>query len=371
MMRIGILTSSRADFGIYLPLITKLAADKSFDVKIIAFGTHLSAFHGYTLNDIKAAGFSVDYTIESLLVTDSPSSIATAMGVTIIKFADFWKEHTEFDLIFSLGDRYEMFAAVIAGVPFQIPFAHLHGGETTLGAIDNTFRHGITLASKYHFVSTEIYAKRVEQIIGDNKNIFYVGALSLDNLFDLKPLSTDEFKQKWSIDLSKKTILTTFHPETINYQANEYYTNELVTVIDNLPDFQVLITMPNADTAGNMIRQILIDKYSNSDRVKLVENLGSAGYFTAMKYCEFLLGNTSSGIIEAASFGKYVINIGDRQKGRLSGDNVIHVPIIAGDILEAINKIKAAKLESNNNIYFNGSASDAIIKILKRINDNE
>lgn len=368
MMRIGILTSSRADFGIYLPLLTKLAADSSFEVKIIAFGTHLSTFHGHTIDQIESSGFKVAYKIESMVLSDSPSAIATAMGLTTIKFADFWNEHgKEFDLVFCLGDRYEMFAAVSAGVPFQIPFAHLHGGETTLGAIDNVFRHGITLASKYHFVATAEYATRVEQLTGAGTGIFYVGALSLDNLSALHLLTTEEFKQKWGIDLSKKTILTTFHPETVAYEANEQHINELVEAIDRLTAYQVLITMPNADTAGNHIRQILIEKYKNNNRVFLVENLGSASYFTAMKYCAFLLGNTSSGIIEAASFGKYVINLGSRQKGRLSGENVIHVPITVEHILKAVHEIENTAQKVNNNIYFNGGATNKVIEILKQM----
>lgn len=369
-MRIGVLTSSRADFGIYLPLLKQLKNDDDFQVKIIAFGTHLSQFHGYTIDQIKATGFEVDYTVESILLTDSSASVATSMGLTSIKFAEFWKDHQkEFDLVFCLGDRYEMFSAVMAGVPFQIPFGHLHGGETTLGAIDNIFRHAITLASKYHFVSTGEYAVRVSQLIENDKNIYNIGALSLDNLIDLKLLSVNEFKQKWLIDLSKETILCTFHPETINYKKNQQYAVELVTAINKLKRYQVLITMPNADTAGNVLRKELIESFSGSDRVFLIENLGSLSYFTAMKHCAFLLGNTSSGIIEAASFAKYVIDIGDRQKGRMHGKNVVHTEINADKIINAVRKIERSEILNAQNIYFNNGAALQIIDILKhRIN---
>jgi GDP/UDP-N,N'-diacetylbacillosamine 2-epimerase (hydrolysing) len=337
-------------------------------VKIIAFGTHLSLFHGYTIKQIEEAGFDVAYKIESMLLTDSPASISTSIGLTAIKFSDFWMNHkNDFDLVFCLGDRYEMFGAVMAGVPFQIKFAHLHGGETTLGAIDNVYRHSITLASKYHFVSTLAYAHRVSRIIDSDSNIFHVGALSLDNLFDLKLLSIEQFKQKWGIDISKKTILVTFNPETVDYNNNEKHINELVKTVNSLTSYQILITMPNADTAGNYVRQVLIQAYSKVDHVFLVENLGSLSYFTAMKYCSFLLGNTSSGIIEAASLKKYVINIGDRQKGRLSGDNVINVPIDKDSIVNAVGKIENEDLLINENIYYNGGASEKIIDILKTI----
>ena len=153
MKTIGILTSSRADYGIYLPLLNILKGYSDFNLKLIVFGTHLSPFHGYSINQIQKDGFKVDYTIESILVGDTSNAISTAMALTSFKFADFWKERkNEFDLVFCLGDRYEMFAAVIAGVPYNIKFAHLHGGEKTLGSIDNIFRHAITLSSKYHFV---------------------------------------------------------------------------------------------------------------------------------------------------------------------------------------------------------------------------
>ncbi len=368
MKRIGILTSSRADFGIYLPLLKALKENANFQTRIIAFGTHLSAFHGYTLTQIEEAGFTAEYKIESMLLTDSSSAIATSMGLTLIKFADFWQEHAaEFDLVFCLGDRYEMFSAVTAGIPFQVQFAHLHGGETTLGAIDNVFRHGITLASRYHFVSTPTYATRVEQIINGNKNIFYVGALGLDNLIDFDGLTIQQFDEKWGIDLSRKTILVTYHPETVAYQDNAANTQEFIKAIEKLADYQVLITMPNADTAGSSIRKMITERWSNSDRFFLIENLGAVSYFTAMKHCAFLLGNTSSGIIEAASFGKFVINIGDRQKGRASGDNVIHVPINADAILNAVHSIKGKGHTDTSNIYYNNGAAAKIIEALEQI----
>ena len=369
-MRIGVLTSSRADYGIYLPLIKALKADKFFELEIIAFGTHLSWFHGRTIDRIKADGFDIQYCIENMLLTDSPSGVATAMGLTTIKFADFWHEHAfNFDLVFCLGDRYEMFSAVMSGVPFQIQFAHLHGGETTLGAIDNIFRHGITLASKYHFVATTDAALRVKQIINSDQHVYNVGALSLDNLTELALLTIDEFKKLWNIDLSKKTILITFHPETVDYNNNKHYTEELIKAINGLDNYQIVITMPNADTEGNAIRQSLINSFSHSGNVFLVENLGSLSYFTVMKYCFLLLGNTSSGIIEAASFGKYVINIGDRQKGRLAGSNVIHVPIEAENILNAVREIENEEDWSGGNIYFNNGATEQIVKILKEYNN--
>jgi GDP/UDP-N,N'-diacetylbacillosamine 2-epimerase (hydrolysing) len=368
-MRVGILTSSRADYGIYLPLLKKLKEDSFFELKIIAFGTHLSPFHGETIKQIQNDGFEVKYKVESMLLTDSPNAISTAVGLTIIKFSDFWgKYKSEFDLVFCLGDRYEMFAAVTAAIPFNISFAHLHGGETTLGAIDNIYRHAITLTSKLHFVSTSSYAERVANILYSDKNIINVGALSLDNIGTLKLLSVDAFKAKWNVDLSIKTILFTFHPETVSYNANEIYADEIIEAIMKLKErYQFLVTMPNADTAGNIIRNALINNFSKDEKVFLIENLGSQSYFTAMKYCSFLLGNTSSGIIEAASFGKYVINLGSRQKGRASGNNIIHTAISSNAIRCSVSIIETSKILKCENIYWNGGATNKIIENLKSI----
>jgi GDP/UDP-N,N'-diacetylbacillosamine 2-epimerase (hydrolysing) len=366
-MRIGILTSSRADFGIYLPLLKKLRDDNFFDLKIIAFGTHISVFHGETIKNITALDFEVDYKIESMLLTDSSESISTAIGLTTIKFAAFWNQFAhEFDVIFCLGDRYEMFAAVTAAIPFNLHFAHIHGGETTTGAIDNVFRHAITLASKYHFVSTDQYKIRVAQLIDSEEHIYNVGALSLDNLKDIHLLSVEEFKAKWNVDLSLKTILMTFHPETVNTCKNHDYAMELINVITGNPEYQFLITMPNADTSGNSLRKTFNDLLKNARHVHLIENLGSQSYFTAMKSCAFLLGNTSSGIIEAASFGKYVINLGDRQKGRASSKNVLHVPVEFHSIQNAIQKIENSINFVGTNIYYQKDSADQIIEILKQ-----
>ena len=371
-MRIAVLTSSRADFGIYLPLLKALKTDDFFDLKIIAFGTHLSPFHGYTLNQIQKEGFTADYQIDSLMLSDTKEAISSAMGLTMLKFATFWKEHeSKFDLVFCLGDRYEMFAAVLSALPFSLKFAHLHGGEKTMGAIDNVFRHAISHASSIHFTSTEEYKERILSLVDDAKIIVNVGALSLDNILQIPLLNNIEFQEKWGIDLNQPTALVTFHPETVNADKNAFYANELINVIQKNSDLQFLITMPNADTAGNIIRNAFIKELSGNKKVFLIENLGTQSYFSAMKNCTFLLGNTSSGIIEAASFGKYVINLGNRQEGRLCGLNVIQTTIVEKEINEQIQNIIKKTLFEGKNIYYNFGASDKIISVLKSLSKNE
>jgi GDP/UDP-N,N'-diacetylbacillosamine 2-epimerase (hydrolysing) len=369
MKRIAFLTSSRADYGIYLPLLKTLKDDPFFDLKIIAFGTHLSPFHGYTLSQILNDGFEVAYQIESMQAGDSPNAIVTAMALTSLKFADFWRDHQhDFDLVFCLGDRYEMFAAVVAGIPFGIKYAHLHGGEKTLGAIDHIFRHSITLASKYHFVSCEEHGKRVSELIESEKNIFNVGSLSLDNLISLPILSKEEFFNRFGVDLNQPTILVTVHPETVSPEENVTHAEELAKTLLALKNYQVLITLPNADTNGFVIRHRFMQLPDESNqRITCLENLGSQGYFTAMKYCAFLLGNTSSGIIEVASFRKWVINLGNRQQGREHSDNTINIPFKQEIILQMIKKIEQSPEYTGTNIYYKENTAKNICSILKTL----
>ncbi|ELR70603.1 UDP-N-acetylglucosamine 2-epimerase [Fulvivirga imtechensis AK7] len=344
-----------------------LKEHKECQLSVIAFGTHLSPFHGHTVNQILEDGFSVDYRINSLLINDDANSISTAVALTSLKFAEFWQNHAQdFDAVFCLGDRYEMFAAVTSGIPYGIKFAHLHGGETTLGAIDNIYRHAISLASHWHFTAHDSFSERIAQIIGSRDRVITVGALGLDNLENLCLLSKEEFFKKWNIDINIPSILITVHPETVDIKHMEQRNDALINALNQLvKKYQLIITMPNADTFGTELRRRILtfrEKYVNE--LKLVENFGTQSYFTCMKYSSFLLGNTSSGIIEAASFQKYVINLGDRQKGRMSGDNVVHVPFGEKLILNAVGQIEKKQQYEGGNIYYQGGA---VKKILKEI----
>lgn len=365
-MNLVILTSSRADYGIYLPLLKKLKVDLYFNIKIVAFGAHLSEKFGNTIQQILDDGFEVTYKIETILSSDSPQSISKSMSVTIEKFAELWEEEKSFtDYIICLGDRYEMFAAITASVPFNIPVVHIHGGETTTGAIDNSFRHSLSVMSKIHFASTQNHANRIIQIIGTERGVYNVGALSLDNLNDVHILSKEEFKQKFNIPIDNP-VLVTFHPETVAYQKNENYVQELISALSVI-DNQIIITMPNADTMGSIIREKLLEFANFKENVFTVESLGTQGYFSCLYHCDFILGNSSSGIIEAASFAKYVINIGDRQKGRDSGINIIHCEVEKNAIVNAIKQIKNLPLLNNKNIYGDGFTADKMISILKNL----
>jgi len=366
-MKVGVLTSSRADFGIYLPLLKALKNDDTFQLELIVFGTHLSRYHGYTVQQIVNEGFEPTHQINQMLLTDDANAISTSYALTTLKFADFWIHHS-FDLVFCLGDRFEMAAAVAAGIPYNVPFAHIHGGETTLGAIDNIYRHSITLAAKLHFVATEAYKTRVKEITGNDGNCIVTGSLSLLNLQQIELLSIGEYKNEWNIDLSYPSILITLHPETIAHDQNEKYAAEAQKAFQSLiKDYQLIITMPNADTFGTIFRRAFLTlKEINSERVFLIENFGTQSYFSCMKHVGLVVGNSSSGIIEAASFKKYVIDIGDRQQGRFSSGNVIHVPFDSNLIIQKTKKYFSMEYIGRN-AYFQDNSVTIIINYLKRL----
>jgi GDP/UDP-N,N'-diacetylbacillosamine 2-epimerase (hydrolysing) len=368
MIRIGVLTSSRADYGIYLPLLKAITQDADFELRLIVFGTHLSKFHGYTLKQIEQDGLVPYATVESLLIGDTPNAISSSYALTNLKFVDFWNHHqNQLDIVFALGDRFEMAAAVAAAVPYGIPIAHLHGGETTLGAIDNIYRHSISLASIFHFVATDSFVNRIQNILDiPSKHVHNIGSLSLENLDNLTLLTKEEFIQKWNIDLNVDSILVTVHPETVAFEKNEHYCREITNALRVLSDiFQIIITMPNADTSGIIYRNSFEALGKEFDTVKIIENFGTQSYFTCMKYAQLLIGNTSSGIVEAASFGKYVLNLGDRQKGRLAGENVIHIPFRSDEIMEQVNHF-FGKVFEGNNPYYQPKPSARILEILKQ-----
>lgn len=366
-MRIAVLTSSRADYGIYLPLLKKIKADSYFELKIIAFGTHLSRFHGYTVEQIEQDGFEVAEKLETLILGDSETAISNAMGNTISRFSSLWERlKQQVDLVFALGDRYEMFAAVAASVPFNIKIAHFYGGDITLGAIDNKFRNAITMMASIHFASTEQYCNRLINLTGQQEHIYKIGVMSFDSLANFALLSKVAFKKKYEIDLTIPTVLCTFHPETVSLDKNLNYSVILVDTFDKLSkDYQIVITMPNADSMGNVIRSHFLALAQRNEKVICVENFGALGYFSCMKHCSLLIGNTSSGIVEAATFNKYVINIGDRQKGRIRNPNVMDLPVEMNAILAAVEDIDGQEFKGDNIFHIKNSTSK-VINILKR-----
>ena len=365
-MKIGVLTSSRADYGIYLPLLDKLKLDQRFQLEIIAFGMHLQKSQGNTINQIIKGGFKVIHKVGEMPESDGVIDISKGYGNMIVSFAEFWSKN-KYDVVLALGDRWEMSAAIQASIPFEVKIGHIHGGETTLGATDNIYRHQITLASTFHFTAAEVFSERVTSILGSDKNVHTVGSISLEDINQLQLPSWDSVKEKFDIPFDD-FILVTFHPESMGASKNEDYAKVAFKVLEELcKQHNVLITGANSDAMGSLFNmQFKRLQEQHSEKIKLVSALGKLNYFKAMQQCTFMLGNTSSGIIEAASFKKWVVNVGDRQKGRLRNDNVLDVPFESERILEAITRISKLDAYDGGNRYVKERSTDMIIKIISR-----
>lgn len=363
-IKTAILTSSRADFGIYLPLATMLNQDDAFRVEVIAFGTHPSVLYGFSQKQISDAGLNVIYSFDTSPEHDKPADISRSMALVSKLMADVWELH-KYDIVFALGDRYEMFSAVAAAMPFNLKIAHIHGGETTLGAIDNAFRHSITHMSHWHFACAEAYRQRITEMTGNIDRAYNTGALGIDNLTKMQFLDTHALKKQSGIDFSIPTLLITLHPETIGFDDNIRNTDQMLKALDQLDNFQQVITMPNADTSGLVIRKKLLEYAQNHEHVKVVENFGTLGYLSAMKHAGMMLGNSSSGFMEASFFPKWVINLGHRQDGRIRTPNIMDVAFDSKSIIGAVKKASLTSLPVFPPVYGDGHAAENIIKILK------
>lgn len=368
-MLVGVVTGGRSDYGIYRPLLRVLVDDPFFTLRLYVTGMHLSREFGYTIDTIQAEGFRVDERVEMLLSSDTPEGIAKSMGLGTLGFAQAYARCRP-DLLIVLGDRFEMHAAVVAAVPFKIPVAHIHGGEITEGAIDDAFRHSITKMSHLHFVSAEEYARRIQQMGEEPWRITVCGAPSLDNLRTVQLLDRTELEQRLGLSLDVAPLLVTYHPVTLEFERAEWQVNELLAALDDV-ERPILLTMPNADTSGRIIGQKLRDFAGSRPAVRCMDTLGTQVYFSLMACAAAMVGNSSSGIIEAPSFGLPVVNIGTRQAGRVRGRNVIDVGYARAAIAEGIARaLKPAFRESLKGVpnpYGEGRAAGMITERLKEV----
>lgn len=366
-MKIGLLSSSRADFGIYEPLLKEFQNNSNHNIEIIAFGMHILSTQGNTLEYLKNYNFLI-HMIEGMPNKDSVEDIATGYGKILLNFASFWSRNY-FDIIFVLGDRWEMSAAIQASIPFELKIAHIHGGEKTLGATDNIYRDQISLASKIHFTANQKFSDRVIELINSNKLVFNVGSLSISNIENECIPDWEIIKKKFKIPFNK-FILFTLHPESIRSQRNKDFLRIINDSFKILlgENFKILITASNSDVYGSLYNKTF-KKLSNDNpkEVKFVKSFGRLNYFSAVRKSSFLVGNTSSGIIESASFGKYFLNIGDRQKGRLQNNNVINVPFNSKMIVSEVKKISILGKFEGNNKYFKKHTAKKILDIINKI----
>jgi len=366
--KICIITGTRADYGLLRPLIDKINLSNDFELKLVATAMHLSPEFGLTYKLIEADGFIIDKKIEILLSSDTSVGISKSVGLAIISFSEYFSEETP-DLVIVLGDRFEIFSVVTAATLAKIPVAHIHGGETTEGAYDEGFRHCISKMSYLHFTSTEEYKRRVIQLGEDPSRVFNVGALGVENIKNLSLFDINTLENWLNFKLDKPYGLVTFHSVTLETSTSESQVCELLMALDSFPNMKFLITKGNSDSNGRIINSLLEDYYEkNKDRVKLFISMGQIAYLSAMKYCSVVLGNSSSGIIEAPTFNIPTINIGDRQKGRIQAKSIINCTSEKDAIIKSIKKAQNAdyinSLNSTVNPYDGGDTSSKIMDIL-------
>jgi len=364
--KIGLLSSSRADYGIYSPLIEYWKNQRWLELERIIFGAHLLDGMELFLKQIEEDCYGIVHKVGSFQKTNSSKEVVKTYAEVVKTFSSFW-ELNKYDCLISLGDRFEMSAAIQSAIPFHIPIAHIHGGETTLGSIDNIYRHQITIASQLHFTSTENYRLRVTQIKGSDNNVYNVGSLSLSELKDNSSKLWESIASKYNIP-KEPFIIITIHPET-NIQSNfRVELEELSKVLKDLVKrYHLIITGTNSDQNHKSILDFFEGFYKlYPNQITIINSLGRENYFSALHNCSFVMGNSSSGIIEAASFGKFVIDLGNRQNGRLKSNNTFTIPFESKSIIEKINTLERKGLEyKGDNIYFKESVSENITMRLK------
>lgn len=324
MRKICVVTGSRAEYGLLSGLMRAIQEDADLQLQVIATNMHLSPEFGLTYREIEHDGFKIDKKVQMLLSSDAPNATTKSVGLATIGFADAY-EDLQPDLIVVLGDRFEILAAVSAALFFKIPVAHLHGGEITEGAYDDCIRHAITKMSHLHFTSTEAYRQRVIQLGEQPDRVFYVGAIGVENIKRIPLLSKSELEASIQFELGEKSLLVTYHPVTLENNTAAEQCRNLLEALNEYPEYKVIFTLPNSDTDGRIIIQ-LINEYvaSQPGRCMAVPSLGLKRYLSALKYVSAVVGNSSSGIIEVPSFGIPTLDIGDRQKGRIAAESVWH-----------------------------------------------
>lgn len=365
-----VLTTTRADYGILRPLLFRLVEDSALDLRVAVSGTHLSQAFGITVGEIEADGIHIDCRIPILLEKNSsPEAMSRIMARALEGFSTYFEVRRP-ELLIVLGDRFETFAVCAAAVNSRIPIAHLHGGETTEGALDECFRHAITKMSYLHFTSTEIYRKRVIQLGEDPCRVFNVGAMGVENALHAKRIPLDQIEHDLAFPLFEKPYaVVTYHPVTLELESAFEQIENLLSAMHECKDWNFLITKSNADLGGEHINQILDSFAETHKNCCVVSSLGMRRYMSILDRAMCVMGNSSSGIIEVPSFGIPTINIGDRQRGRVQADSVINCLPVKEDILRALNLAQSKEFQlkaaATVNPYGEGNTSERICQIIK------
>lgn len=368
MRRIAVITGTRAEFGILTPLLKKIRNHPEMELQLVACAMHLSPEFGYTIRDIETSGFTVDKKVECLLSSDSAVGVSKSIGLALISFAEVFEEMRP-DLIIILGDRSEMLAAATAATIANIPIAHIHGGETTEGAYDESLRHAITKMSYLHFASTNKYKKRIIQLGESPDRVFNVGALGLDSVKELELLNKKDFENSIDFILGKRTILITYHPVTLETKTASSQFSSILDALEELKETKFIFTHANADKEGRVINRMIEEYVSkHSDKAISFKSMGQLRYLSALKHVDMVLGNSSSGILEVPFFNIPTIDIGDRQKGRIASESVIHSEVdtktISKAIKKAFNPNFRKAIQKQEQVYGKGNASAKIMDVI-------
>jgi GDP/UDP-N,N'-diacetylbacillosamine 2-epimerase (hydrolysing) len=367
--KIAVITGSRADYGHLYPLLKEIGRSKILDLNLIVTGMHLSSEYGETKSQILKDGFEISAEVEMLLSGNSSTAITKSIGVGLLGFADLFKNFHP-DLVVILGDRFEMLSAAVAAYINNLNIAHLHGGETTEGAFDEAIRHSITKMSDLHFTATNNYRKRVIQLGESPESVYNVGAIGLDNIRSLTLFSKKSLEKELRINFKKKNLLISYHPETLSSGSVRKKFLTLLSVISELNDTQIIFTKSNADTSGEVINRLIDEYVSRNPRdSSAYVSLGQQKFLSVLKVVDGIVGNSSSGIIEAPSLKTGTINIGNRQKGRDRAESVIDCSGTPTNIRAAIQKLYSAeyqkKLKKIINPYGGSNATQKIMSVLE------
>jgi GDP/UDP-N,N'-diacetylbacillosamine 2-epimerase (hydrolysing) len=368
--KICVVTGTRAEYGLLRWVMEGIKQASDLELQLLVTGMHLSPEFGLTYKVIEKDGFHIDQKVEMILSSDTPVALAKSMGLGMIGYGEAL-ERLKPDLMLVLGDRFEIFSAVAAAMVSRIPVAHLHGGEATEGLIDESIRHSITKMSHFHFVAAEAYKKRVIQLGEHPDRVFLVGGLGLDNIQELKLLDRSELENIIDFKFGIKNLLITFHPVTLENATSAEQMSQLLTALKQLKDTRLIFTMPNADTYGRVLIDMINKFVSENPTAKSFTSLGQLNYLSTIKYVDGVVGNSSSGIIEVPSFFKGTINIGDRQQGRLQAKSIINCVPEQDSISLAIKKMYSkdfqAMLATTKNPYGEGGASKKVVDMLKKV----
>jgi GDP/UDP-N,N'-diacetylbacillosamine 2-epimerase (hydrolysing) len=368
MRKICVVTGTRAEFGLLRCLLDDILLDDSLALQIVATGSHLSPEFGLTFKEIETSGFKINEKVEMLLSADTASGITKSMGLGLIGFADAFARLAP-DIIVVLGDRFEIFAATAAALIAGIPVAHLHGGEITEGAFDEAIRHSVTKMSHLHFVAAEDYRRRIVQLGELPTRVFLVGGLGIDAIKRTTLLSREELEKSINFRFLEKNLLITFHPVTLECNKSSEQMADLLAALSSLSDTGLIFTMPNADTGGRELSEMIRNFVEDHPNACVHTSLGQLRYLSCLQYVDGVVGNSSSGLTEAPSMGIGTVNIGDRQKGRLTASSVINCDATFASISRALQHLYdptfQAKLKNTINPYGNGGASKSIVSVLK------